>query len=245
MTTNSLKVILLLSIFLILTAGSGMAQGVYKAAHGEWEFSVFGGVSYLNDGVYTTPVEGSGLQTSREVGLSYGTGAQIGIRLADNRWQHWGGSFEYSYSNQPLTFTNLSDSIPSLGVDHGIHRISYNVLYYVRDRDNRLRPFVFAGPGVSLFHVSGSSKDTAATMGIYLKSPWKFTMDWGCGAKYLIKKQVAASFHFSDSISGVPGYGLPEAGRLTLDGYVPGFRPEGLLHNWLIGAGIVFQWDLP
>jgi opacity protein-like surface antigen len=245
MTINSLKIFLLLLVFPILTAESGLAQGVFKSVHGEWELSVFGGVSYLNDGVYATPVEGSQMESSREVGLIYGTGAQIGIRVADNHWQHWGGSLEYSFSNQPLTFTNLSDSIPSLGIGHGIHRVSYNVLYYTRDRDSRLRPYVFAGPGVSLFHVSGSSKDSAAMLGIYLKDPWKVTMNWGGGAKYLIKKQIAASFHFSDSISGVPGYGLPETGRLTLDGYVPGFRPEGLMHNWLIGAGFVFQWDLP
>ena len=61
--------------------------------------------------------------------------------------------------------------------------------------------------------------------------------------KYLVKKQIAVSLQFSDSISGFPGYGLPEDGSVTSGGYVPGFRPNGYMHNWLIGAGLVFQWD--
>ena len=243
MTSNSLKTFPLLSLFLILFAEPGQAQGVSELTHGEWEASIFGGGSFLGDGVYGTPVEGSGESSSRAVGLSYSTGAQMGIRITDNHWQHWGTAFEYSFSNQPITFTNLSDSIPSLSLGHAIHRFAYEVLYYPLDRDYRLRPFVFAGPGVSLFYVKDSGKEAAEVQGIRLSDPWKFTMNWGGGVKYLLRKQVALSGQFSDSISGVPNYGLPETGRVVSEAYVPGFRPDGLQHNWLISAGFVFQWD--
>jgi opacity protein-like surface antigen len=240
---SAFRVFFMLFLFLILAFESGQAQGVYKAANGEWEASVFGGGSFLGAGEYATPIEGPGQISSRTVGLSYGAGAQIGIRVTDNQWQHWGATLEYSFSDQPITVTNLSDSMPSLELGHAIHRFAYDVLYYPSDRDHKLRPFVFAGPGVSLFHVNGSAKDAAAAMGIRLSDPWKFTMNWGGGVKYLLKKQFAASFQFSDSISGVPGYGLPETGRVISGVYVPGFCPEGRLHNWLIGIGLVFQWD--
>jgi hypothetical protein len=68
-------------------------------------------------------------------------------------------------------------------------------------------------------------------------------MGWGGGVKYLLRKQVAASFQFSDRISGVPSYGLPGTGMVQSGTYVPGFHPNGLMHNWLIGAGFSFQWD--
>jgi opacity protein-like surface antigen len=239
---EALYTFLLLSLFLILFPNPAPAADVFKFAHGEWEISPFGGVSFIGDGVYTTPVEGS-TQTSRNVGLSFGTGPQLGFRLTNNRWQHWGAALEYNYSNQPITFTNLSDSTPALGLGHAIHRFAYDVLYYPRNRDYRLRPYVFAGPGVSLFYVKGSGKSAAAAQGIRLSDPWKFTMNWGGGVKYLLWKQVTASLQFSDSISGIPGYGLPEAGSVSAGTYVPGFRPKGYLNNWLIGVGLAFQWD--
>jgi opacity protein-like surface antigen len=243
MTANNLEPFLLLCLFLILFAEPAPAQGVVKVAHDEWEASVFAGGSFLGNGAHETPVEGSGQTSSRVVGLSYGKGAQIGIRVTNNRWQHWGATLEYGFSKQPLTFTNLSDSIPSLRLGHAIHRFAYEVLYYPRNPDHRLRPFVFAGPGISLFYIRGSGKETAEARGIGLSDPWKFTMNWGGGVKYLLRNQIAASLQFSDSISRVPNYGLPETGRVVSAVYVPGFHPEGLLHNWLIGIGFIFQWD--
>jgi len=242
MNTNRLRAFLLLPLFM-LCAKPGPAQGGFKFAHEEWEASVFAGGSFLGDSVHETPVEGSGQTSSRAVGLSYGTGAQMGIRITANRWQHWGAATEYSFSNQPITFTNLSDSIPSLGLGHAIHRFAYQVLYYPLNRNYRLRPFVLAGPGVSLFYVKGPGKDAAAAQGVQLSDPWKFTMSWGGGVKYLLGRRIAASVQFSDSISGVPNYGLPETGRVVSDVYVPGLHPEGLMHNWLIGVGFVLQWD--
>ena len=240
---ESFHALLTLLLFLVLFPGYSHAQGVYKAAHGEWEAIIFGSGSFLGDGVYPTPVEGSSQSSSRAVGLSYGTGFQMGIQVTDNQWKHWGTGFEYSFTNQPLTFTNLSDSVPSLGLGQAIHGFAYDILYYPRDRDYKLRPFVFAGPGVSLFHINSSGKDAAAALGIHLSDPWKFTMNWGGGMKYLLRKQVAAAFQFSDRISGVPGYGLPETGKVQSGTYIPGFRPEGLMHNWMVRFGIAFQWD--
>ena len=88
-----------------------------------------------------------------------------------------------------------------------------------------------------------AQRDAAAAEGIQLSDPWKFAMNWGGGVKYLVARQVAANFQFSDNISGVPGYGLPETGRFVSGTYVPAFRPNGLLNNWLISAGFVFQWN--
>jgi hypothetical protein len=232
-----------LLLFLLLRSTPGQAQGSFSLSHREWEVAVFGGGSFIGSSEYKTPVTGSTQQSSRTVGLKYATGYQIGISATDNLKQHYGGSLEYSFSNQPLTITNLSDAVPSLSLGHSIHRFAYNILYYPLDRDARLRPFAFLGPGVSLFSVSGSSKEAAAAQGIHLSAPWKFTVNFGGGIKYLLKDHVAASFQFSDSISGVPGYGLPPNGSFVSGKYIPGFRPDGLMHNWLISVGFLYQWD--
>jgi opacity protein-like surface antigen len=230
-------------LFVALLPLPGRAQGAFRLTHGEWEFSVFGGGSFLGSNTYPTPVTGPGQPASRTVGLRYGSGYQMGVRVSDNQWQHWGATLEYGFSNQPITFTNLSDSLPSLSLGHSIHRFAYDVNYYFRDRDSRWRPYAFAGPGVSLFYVKGPAKTSAAAQGIHLSDPWKFTMNWGGGVKYLLHRQVAGSFQFSDSLSGVPGYGLPESGSVVSGVYVPGFHANGYLHNWLVSLGFVFQWN--
>lgn len=223
---------------------AAQAQGRSTLTHGEWEASFFYGGSFLGSGRYVTPVEGSGQNSSRTVGLRYASGYLMGASITENRWQHWGATLEYAFSNQPMTFTNLSDSIPSLSFGQSIHRFAYDVLYYPRDQYQRLRPYAFAGPGVALFYIKGSGKDAASVQGIRLNDPWKFTMNWGGGIKYLVKDHAVASFQFSDSISGVPGYGLPPTGKAGPGGYVAGFRPDGLMNNWLISVGFNYQFEI-
>ncbi len=163
----------LLVAFLLVSLLSiaAQAQGLLPPAHRSWEVSIFGGGSFIGDKSFPTPVAGSSSQSFRTVGLSYASGSQMGLRITENRWKHWGATMEYGFSNQPLRFTNLSDTAPSLALGHSIHRFSYDVLYYPLDRFHRLRPFAFAGSGVSLFYIRSSSKDAAAAKGIPLSDP--------------------------------------------------------------------------
>jgi opacity protein-like surface antigen len=234
----------LLVAFLLasLLSIAAQAQGLIPPTHRNWEVSVFGGVSSISTKSFQTPVAGSSQQPFRAVGLSYASGSQMGLRVTENRWKHWGATMEYGFSNQPLRFTNLSDIAPSLALGHSIHRFSYDVLYYPLDRFHRLRPFAFAGSGVSLFYIRSSSKEAAAAQGIRLSDPWKFSMRWGGGVKYLIRDQIAVSVQYSDNISGVPHYGLPATGYVASGQYVPGFRPDGMLHNRLISLSFNYQW---
>ncbi len=219
------------------------AQG-FSLTHGEWEASFFYGGSLPTSGTHVTPVEGSGQNSPGTVGLRYAKGYMIGVSLSQNPWEHWGAALEYVFSNQPMTFTNLSDSIPSLSLGQSVHRFAYDVVYYPRGRHQRLRPYAFAGPGIALFYIKGASKDAASVQGITsLSDPWKFTMNWGGGVKYLVREHAVASFQFSDSVSGVPGYGLPEIGKTGQAGYVAGFRPDGLMNNWLVSVGFTYQWE--
>lgn len=231
-----------LVVTILLFAVSGEAQSVFPPSNRVWEFSVFGGGSFIGDRQSPTPVQGGGQETSRTVGLKYATGPQLGVRISDNRWNHWGADFDYSYSNQPLTFTNLSPDIASLSLGHSIHRFIYDIAYYAFPKRERLRPFAFAGAGVSLFYLDGSSKATAAALGLHLADQWKFTFSWGGGVKYLVMDHVAFSFRFADNVTGVPGYGLPRSANVSGGRFVPGFTPDGYLHNWLVAVAFDYQW---
>jgi opacity protein-like surface antigen len=224
-----------LLLFLLVGAVSARAQA---PAHRQWEFTLFGGASYLGDGTHATPVAGLS-QGTRSVGLDYASGYQVGARITENRWRHWGAALEYTFSNQPLTFSGLSAAAPSVSPSHSVHRFAYQVLYYPADPSERFRPYVLAGPGLSLFRTGNAD----AALGVRLNDPWKFAFHWGGGVKYLLRDQVGVVLQFSDSVSGVPGYGLSTT-ALDLPGqFTPGLRPDGVAHNWLVSIGFVYQWD--
>ena len=235
------SIFLLLFPFFSLVPKSSHAQGVFTVEDSEWEAFAFLGGSFPGSSEHSTPVEG--LSESRLVGLEYDAGLQIGGGIMNNRWSKVSAALEYSFSIQSATVTNLSDSLPSLPFNHSIHRIAYNILYFPlgRKRYVRLQPYVFGGPGLSLFYVHRSVKDAAEVLGLHLKDPWKFTMSLGGGTRYFLGSTIAAFFQFSDNISGVPGYGLPITGRVIYGQYIPGFRPNGFLHNWETRCGIMFQ----
>jgi hypothetical protein len=233
------SIFLLLFAFFSLFSQSSHAQGFFAVEDSEWEAFVFLGGSFPGSSEHSTPVEG--LSESRLVGLEYDPGLQIGGGIMNNRWSKVSAALEYSLSAQSATITNLSDLLPSLTGNHSIHRISYNILYFPRGRKVRLQPYVFGGPGLSLFYVRRSIKDAAEALGLRLKDPWKLTISLGGGARYFLGSRIAAFFQFGDNISGVPGYGLPISGRVIGGQYIPGFRPNGFLHNWETRCGIMFQ----
>jgi opacity protein-like surface antigen len=218
------------------------AQTAAPPRHRAWEFSVFGGGSYLGRHEYNTPVLGQAQETSRDVVVHYADGPQLGARISENHWNRWGADLEYSFSNQPLTLSNLSPNLASLSLAHSIHRLVYDIAYYPLERSRRLRPYGFAGAGVSLFHISGSSKSSAAAAGVELEDSWQFVFSWGGGVKCLLRDQVAIGFQVADNISGVPGYGLPRSAQAAGGQYVPGLLPDGYLHNLLIQASFIYEW---
>ena len=219
------------------------AQAQSKPEHRAFEFSVFGGGSFIGDGQYATSVLGTTPAASRVVGLRYGGGYLFGASLTENRYRHVGATLEYTFSNQPVRFTNLVNQPSSVGLSHSVHRFAYELLYYPLDRSARLRPYVFAGPGITLFRVAQDSILAGTAASRRLSDPWKFSMSWGGGAKYLIQDRWAVSVQFTDSVSGVPRYGLPGAAYYSGATLVPGFRPKGYLHQKLISIGVIYQWD--
>jgi opacity protein-like surface antigen len=211
--------------------------------HRQWEFGAFGATSALGEHTSTTPQVGVIGATSREVTLKYSFAAEMGAWFSENLGEHWGANLEYRFSNQPLTFTNLADTIPTFNARQSIHRIAYEMLYYPLSPDHRARPYVFAGPGINLFHINQNSRNAASQLGMQLTSPWKATLNWGGGLKYLIQDHVAVNVHLIDTVSGVPKYGLPSSAQFSPGQISPGFDPKGLMHNWQLGFGLAYQFD--
>ena len=232
---------LLLSLAVCTTV---QAQIQYPNLYKEWEVAGLFGAAFVGDVSSETPVEGQ--DETRLVGLDYSSGFLMGVRLTQNLKGKLGAELDYTYANQPLTFLNLSPTIPKLSVSHRVHSFVYSILYYFGDRNTRIRPFVSIGAGASLFQIDGSSKFAASSQGVDLNDTWKFVGSFGGGVKYMINESIGVRFDVRDLLSGVPGYSLPPVSSVEDDGTIgPAFRPDGILSDWQFSGGVFFPWGGP
>ena len=208
----------------------------------EFEASGFAGGSFAEDFHFSTPVSGSTQETSRTVGIHYGSGYQVGARVNQNLNDYWGAALEYSFANQPLQFTNLSPTVQSLSVGQTVHHFLYNVSYIPLGGWERFRPYAQLGAGATLFFIHGD-RDQALASGVYLRDSWKFTANWGGGFKYMVDEQTALLLDFKDSVSGIPTYGLPSAAQVVNGQYQPGIGSTGRLNIWQVNFGVAFRWN--
>ncbi|MEE2839960.1 MAG: outer membrane beta-barrel protein [Acidobacteriota bacterium] len=230
----------LVMVLVFVWLGPGLsAQSPPTQSENKWEVSPFVGFGGAGDDTFATPVEEG---ASQNVGLDVDQSFVLGIRITENRGRYLGAEFEYSFTNQPLFFRDLSPTLPSLALDHTVHKFAYNLLVYGRERPARIRPFGSIGFGTSFFHVSNDSQDEALRQGVNLKNRWKLALSYGGGIKFRMAPRWGFRVDFRDQVTGVPDFGFPSQAPLLEGGETgPGFRAEGLLHNWQTTFGFVYH----
>ncbi len=219
------------------------AQVIYPQKPDKWEFSVFYGMSHGTDREMATPVaDGS----SQAVGFHLATGYVVGARITENLGTRFGAELDYNMSNHPLLFSNLSPSIQRVDVDQRVHNITYAILFYPLkwQPSSKLRPYVEAGPGASFYQVYGSSAQDAAQKGVDLLNRWKFSAAYGGGVKYSVQPHWGFRADVRDIVTGVPDYGLPPVAPTVVGTRGPGFRPDGVLHNWQVLIGFYYGFNV-
>ena len=232
----------LLTLALISTFLSAPLWGQIRLfpRENKWEVSFFSGLSSLGGDSFVTPLQDGGTQM---VFLDYDAGLVLGARITENLGQHFGAEFEYAYADHDLFFAGLSPSAPSLNLDQKVHKFSYSGLYYLKDRNQRVRPYASGGIGASFYELSSQSEGEALQAGVTVKDRWKLAFSWGAGIKVHAGRRWGLRLDFRDHVTGVPNYGLPEQAPLIAPGQTgPGFRPDGLLHNWQLTGGIMYTF---
>jgi opacity protein-like surface antigen len=210
----------------------------------EWEAIPFGGGSFVPDFTIPTSVQvGTSQVASQTVGMKYAAGYQAGGRIKQNVNPWWAADLEYSFNNQPMTFTNLTPTIPSLAVSQSIHDFTYNVSYLPFEYWHRFHFYARTGAGASLFFIHENSKDEAAQLGIPLHNSWKFAFNWGGGFNFAVTDEVKLTLNFSDLMTGVPAYGLPRSAQVVNGVYLPGLATSGLMNHTHVNFGISFQFN--
>lgn len=227
------------SLLLGLSAGSISAQNPAVPQEDKWEFSGFLGVGQLGDHGFITPIEGGG---SKTVNLSYDSGYALGFRITENLSRKIGAELEYSYSDNLLSLSNLSDLVPNLKVKQRIHKIVYSILVYPLGRKGRVQPFGSFGGGTSYFQIANDSE--AVQNAVILKDQWKLAASFGGGVKIPLSGPWGFRVDVRDQITSVPSFGLPKIAPFFQGNSGAALLPNGLFHNWQIDAGFIY-WFKP
>jgi outer membrane protein W len=238
MTKSALILLLTLSCTRI-----AFAQTSPEPTNREFEVTGFAGNTFGRDYQFQTRVSGSDQESSRIVGMHYAAGYQAGVRANQNFADFATAELEYSFANQPLRFSNLSEPGSVLDLSHYLHSFSYGVVFSPMRKDKRFRPYFGGGAGTTFFYVSGTSKQEALLQGVGLRDSWEFVFNWGGGVKYLVRDQFAIALDVKDRISRVPNYALPSTGQVINGRYVPAIATQGIMQVWQVNFGFTYQWD--
>jgi len=139
----SLKIILpLLGILLVQPL---LLQPLY-AEKAEYEIGVVGLISTY------TKVDAKGSSNTGRVGPGFGPSGGFVLGQAMGARGRWGGEFHYVYFKNDFEPDGGGESLKFGAQSHAVH---YDVLYYLTNKDSRVRPYVAAGFGVKAYQGTG------------------------------------------------------------------------------------------
>ncbi|HWQ52990.1 MAG TPA: hypothetical protein VN442_04850 [Bryobacteraceae bacterium] len=138
--------------------------------------------------------------------------AQTGIRdrfvagavLTEDLYEHLSGEVRYIYQDGDpfLMARGIRQNIQ--GQSHTFH---YDFLIHLRDRDQRVRPYVAVGAGAKLYRVSGSpqiSQPLGEIATLTTEDDWRPLISVGGGVKLRVQERVTVSVDFRDYITTFP-----------------------------------------
>ncbi len=200
-------------------------SAVPAAAQNQYEIGALGLVSD-----YRSVAVSNGGSTG-EVGPGFGFSG--GFILGQNLSNRWGGEFRYIYFRNDLELTGNGQKA-ELGAQS--HSIGYDVLYYFKDPDARVRPYVAAGFGMKYWQGTGKEDPFQPLSGLALLTATTEVTpvgDFGMGVKIRVGEHGIFRVEFRDYISGVPKEVIAAS---------PGANLDGILHQWAPLFGFSWTW---
>ncbi len=233
---NKTFLILITAGFLLCPTVS--AQNQRKNSPSEWESSFFVGMSSLGETSSNTAVEGS--SETHSSSIEPDAGVLFGARITQNIGRYFAAEMDYTFAEHSGTFSSPTPTTPSLNMDQTTHSFFYNLLFYLRDASNNLRPYATGGVGATYFALDDSIKSTSEQMGFPMKNVWKLGFRIGGGAKYKLNDKIGVRVDFTDQLSDAPSYGLPSVAPVADSVQGAGYSPSGTLHNMQMSFGLIY-----
>ncbi len=154
---------------------------------------------------------GYGVYRDVSVNSAAGT-ATAGIRnrftagavVCEDLYEHFSGEIRYLYQD--------GDPFLSMGNNRGniqgqSHAFSYDVLFQLRDRDQKLRPYVALGVGAKYYRTTGpepNPQPAPQAAELVEVNQWRLLVDWGIGVKYRVTRHLILRGDFRHGITPFP-----------------------------------------
>lgn len=148
-----------------------------------------------------------------------------GALICEDLYEHLSGEVRYLYHDgDPF----LSAGGAEANIQGQSHTFTYDFLFHLKDRDERLRPYVAAGAGGKYYRTTGPAPGTQpfpqfATL--VHTDDWKLVVDLGVGVKYRLQRNVIVRAEFRDYVTPFPKKIFAPAASATDRGLFQQFTP--------------------
>ncbi len=147
--------------------------------------------------------------------------------------EHIGGEVRYQYHDGHPFLSGKGTITDLQGESHSFH---YDILVYLRERRQKLRPYLAAGIGAKLYHISGppNPAQPLANIGVLTTTDQvQPLITLGGGVRYELHRHVAVRIEFLDYMTPFPKKYIAPAPYATARGILQQFTP-------LAGIGYTF-----
>jgi hypothetical protein len=149
-----------------------------------------------------------------------------GAVAGEDLYEHLSGEVRYLYQDgDPF----VSGAGLRGNVNGQSHAFDYSLLFHVKSRDSKLRPFFEAGVGAKYYRVNGPEPQPQPFPDIVTltnQSQWQFLTTVGVGIKYRLKEHVLIRGDFRDYITPFPKNIFVQAQGGTDRGLFEQFTPS-------------------
>jgi hypothetical protein len=206
---------------LAIAALAALGASVCLGQDSGWELGAAGGFGLVHDAAIRN------LSGSLSAGIDnrFGAGVVVGQEL----YEHLGGGLRYTFRDDDLV---LKSGGRKANMDGDSHLIHCDLLFHVRGRDARIRPYAAAGGGIRLFRGTGREdpKQPFSDFAFLTKNnEVKPLISVGGGVKVTLTRHLLVRVDFRDYISPFPEELFVPA---------PGAKIHGWLHDFVPLAGV-------
>ncbi len=196
-----------------------------RAFSQQWEIGGAAGYGYPKD----RPVSSGSL--AGRTGFQHGFA--VSVLGGNDMYEHLGGEVRYTYRKSDLKVSSGSASARFRGDSHAVH---YDLLFGLRPRESRLRPFFAIGGGIKVYRGTDteSSRQTLSNLAVLSHTQeFKPMVSVGAGIRQRLGRFAALRVDFRDYLTPFPKQVIAPG---------PGARIGGWVHDFvgLIGVSTIF-----
>ncbi len=148
-----------------------------------------------------------------------------GALIGDDMYEHISGEIRYQYQDgHPF----LATGGKSQDIQGQSQTITYDVLFHLKPRESKVRPFVESGIGVKGYVIAGPPpfpQPFPAIATLSTIDQWLFVVSVGAGLKYRVSDHFVIRGDFRDYITTFPSLQLMPAAHGTARGIFQQFTP--------------------